>query len=267
MLSIFSPNSARHKAMYKSLYNTARYKQIDVLKKLIENNKNLDFNKSNDESWTAIMIACRYDNSEIIEELINCPEIDVDVNLRDNSGKSALLIAAKWGNTKSIEILLREGAKIDAQDNDGWSALMYASRFSFSTSSFATVKLLVNSGANLDLRNNNGWTALMLATRFSIIKTSRFLLKSGANINIINNHGQKLKDIVIEKRYKSVTKNLVDEILDFNKIKKFDNGVCPVCLDEIDKMKIFLPCGHCFHATCINAWFVQKETDTCPFKC
>ena len=62
------------------------------------------------------------DRSEL-EVLLDSPAL---IDIREEHGASALLMAAKAGNTKIVQMLLRAGANIELQDQQGWTALMHA---------------------------------------------------------------------------------------------------------------------------------------------
>ena len=49
-----------------------------------------------------------------------------DFSLRDNDGKTPLMVAAERKNIEGLKILLHAGADVFAQDNRGWLALTYA---------------------------------------------------------------------------------------------------------------------------------------------
>jgi ankyrin repeat protein len=79
-----------------------------------------------------------------------------------NNFSSALPLAAYQGNRDVIVLLLAQPhIKIDAQDVDGYTALMWAADHG----SLDIVDLLVNAGANPDLRNRRGETAATLAEK------------------------------------------------------------------------------------------------------
>ena len=82
------------------------------------------------------------------------------VDLQDNDGWSALMFASDNGHTEVIKLLHEHGAQVDLQNNGGWSALMTASLNGHTE----VVKLLNDYGAQLDLLNNDGWSALMVAS-------------------------------------------------------------------------------------------------------
>ena len=108
-----------------------------------------------------------------------------------------LLYYSLNGNTKGIEELLDEGIDINYRGDFGerknWTALMFACRFSNTTSSLDTVKLLLERGAYVNLKTNDGYTALMIAVRSSNIgsslETVKEILKYKVNVNSKNKYG------------------------------------------------------------------------------
>jgi len=87
-----------------------------------------------------------------------------DADKRDINGRTALMRASKDGNIRLMEDLIYSGANINAQDNDGWTPLMFASRFQKNEKA---VSLLIKKGADIKKKNNYGMTALILASGFS----------------------------------------------------------------------------------------------------
>lgn len=80
--------------------------------------------------------------------------------------------AAKVGNIEVLQEFLKHGFPIDIQDQSGYSALMMASYYGQKD----TVKLLLQQGANRCLRDKRGHTALMGAivkAEWSIAKQLR----------------------------------------------------------------------------------------------
>ncbi len=116
---------------------------------------------------------------------------------------SELFGAATNGQVDVIKRLLAEGVDVNRKDNSKWTALMLASRYSNTTSNLQTVKLLIDSGADLNLQNNNEWTALMLASvnssNDSSVETVKLLIESGADLNIKDDYGRTalIKSVII----------------------------------------------------------------------
>jgi len=67
--------------------------------------------------------------------------------------------------------LLKAGAKLDLQDADGRTALMYAAQ----ANDAASVRLLLSRGADRDLRDKAGGTALDLAAKENATEAAALL--------------------------------------------------------------------------------------------
>lgn len=124
------------------------------------------------ESYKSVYLL---DYLELDREIQHVPESAFDPNAgryqfienadaKDAEGRTLLMKAARDANIGMIENLLYSEANVNAADHDGWTALMFAARFSDSP---RTVELLLNAGAKAQAENNYGITALLLATGFS----------------------------------------------------------------------------------------------------
>ena len=83
-----------------------------------------------------------------------------DVNASDNDGSTALLYAAaERGTVQKLRELLDAGADVHARDNSRQTALMNVARFGTSES----MKVLLDAGADVDARNKENWTAYDIA--------------------------------------------------------------------------------------------------------
>ena len=91
---------------------------------------------------------------------------------KDNSGKTLLMKAAQSGNVEKIRQLLYSNANVNLKDNDGWTALMYAVRYS---ESYECVEELLQAGADSTIRNNYGSSAIILSACYN--KNSKILKK------------------------------------------------------------------------------------------
>ena len=79
------------------------------------------------------------------------------VNFRDRDGCTALMYAARNGDTRAVNALLRNGASVNVVDNDGETALMKAAA---SSCNEETVRALLSAGADLSARDHKGRNAL-----------------------------------------------------------------------------------------------------------
>ena len=135
------------------------------------------------EGWTALMMAVLRNNREMAELLV---QNKADVNMRNDSGETALIIAATHGDSGSgalaiVEMLLDHGADLDAetQDRTGNNALteaVYNKRIDI-------VRVLLRRGANVNKKSKLGRTALYFATTTGDPGLVADLLNHGSDIN------------------------------------------------------------------------------------
>ncbi|MBL7133093.1 MAG: ankyrin repeat domain-containing protein [Phycisphaerae bacterium] len=106
---------------------------------------------------------------------------------------SALLTAAKEGDTGAIRKLLSSGTKVDSRDQSGATPLFVASLFGRADAA----KLLIKKGADIKAaKGGDGSTALIVAAFFCHTDTVKLLLKSGADINTVNKRSDTPLDAV-----------------------------------------------------------------------
>ena len=79
------------------------------------------------------------------------------VNFRDRDGFTALMYAARNGDTEAVNVLLRNGASVNIADKEGETALMKAAA---SSCNEETVRALLSAGADLSVRDHKGRNAL-----------------------------------------------------------------------------------------------------------
>ena len=91
---------------------------------------------------------------EQVEQLMD----GVDINAKDDSGVTALMYAIWNGHIEIAKLLLERGAEVNVQDSGGWSPLMYAAWKGYSD----VAKLMLEKGAGADAKKGDGGTALDL---------------------------------------------------------------------------------------------------------
>ena len=133
----------------------------------------------------------------------------VDPNTVDPNGDPVLYMAARAGNTATVDVLLATKVNVDARsrfgdtplmgaaleghldivrklrargaavDFKGWTPLIYAATGGRND----IVAFLLDQGANVNAESPNGTTALMMAVREGKGSTVELLIKRGADVN------------------------------------------------------------------------------------
>ncbi|MCZ6914954.1 MAG: ankyrin repeat domain-containing protein [Rickettsia endosymbiont of Ixodes persulcatus] len=140
--------------------------------------------------------------------------IDNYINARDNKGNTQLIYSAKAENKDVIEVLIKYGAEIDVQGEDGMTALHWLAK----SGHLEPFKLLVNHGANPNIIDyTHGRTALHFAAAGSL-DIVKYLIEK--NPNIINCIASKSKATALHYAADSgkleIVKYLVEQGSDMN---------------------------------------------------
>ncbi len=107
-------------------------------------------------------------------------------DVKDATGRTALINAASKGSNNISQKLLSGGADVDARDNNGSTALMESARGDHRE----TTKVLLDKGADVNLTDNNGQTALVRAAVQGHAEIARMLINKGARIDIKDRSGR-----------------------------------------------------------------------------
>ncbi|MCF6177156.1 MAG: ankyrin repeat domain-containing protein [Victivallaceae bacterium] len=108
-------------------------------------------------------------------------------DLKDESGKTPLMIAALYNQKKVVDLLIKNKANIESVDKKGNTALLLSV---IRRDNLEVIKKLLNSGSNIDHADNYGKTAFIRALTLGHYKQADLLLKRGANINHLDKHGR-----------------------------------------------------------------------------
>ena len=125
-----------------ALYLASSIGNVDIVKTLLKYNSNR--NAETNTKLTPLMAAARGGYDEILnlflekdQDCINRNDGDdinndnndnyiKDIDLQDQYGRTALIIAASVGKTSTCKLLLKHGANINSQSDNGTTALMAA---------------------------------------------------------------------------------------------------------------------------------------------
>jgi len=145
---------------------------------------------------TELMDAIRTKNIQKVRETISAgANVNTNMDTTNQSGITPLMATAASPDAP-IEIgklLLEKGAKVNAKDWLGWTALMYASYYGQTE----LAKLLMNKGAEVNAKSNTGWTPLMYAAYTGQIEIGKLLIENGADVNAKTRAGETARAIAV----------------------------------------------------------------------
>jgi hypothetical protein len=107
-------------------------------------------------------------------------------DVRDATGRTALMNAASRGSNNISQKLLSKGADVNASDATGSTALMEAALGGHKE----TTKVLLDNGADVNRVDNNGQTALIRAASQGHTDIVRTLINQGARVDVKGRDGR-----------------------------------------------------------------------------
>ena len=132
-----------------------------------------EIRKTVHQSGAVLALATKANYTVIVEMLVKA---GVDINWRDETGETALHVAARFGHDECAEVILRgsETAKADlelVENSYSWTPLHVASV----DGHLSVVKLLIAFGADASRPDSSGWTAKEHAALRGHMDIARFL--------------------------------------------------------------------------------------------
>ena len=133
-------------------------------------------------------------------------------NAKDEGGGTPLHVAANFGQTEIVELLLGAGSGVNFRDGDGRSALFYA----VLSNEQEVMRLLLVKGADLTLQDKYGGTCLHPAASRGHTDAARLLLEAGANGNAKDREGKTPLYIAAYNGHTGTVALLVEKGADLN---------------------------------------------------
>ena len=126
----------------------------------------------------------------------------VDLESRTAQGTTPLMMAATVRNAELIRVLLKYGAKTEAVDSKGWSAVMIGAH----NGHVEGVEAMLQHGAEVDFGNPSDklQTALMVAAAAGKLEAVLVLVQHGADLDQIDAHGDTALNYAFSNRQQTV---------------------------------------------------------------
>ena len=198
--------------MWESLfYDAARKGFTYSVQNFLEKGANV--NVQDNLGKTALMLAARNGHTHTVRLLI---QNDADVNLQSSlaagPGYTALMGAAKEGHLEIVKLLIEAGAEINAQNHDGKTALVYAAKYGHDE----IVKILIEKGVNIHHQDQDGISVLMYAVGKDHSMICQVLIDAGVNVNTEDSEDFTPLMYASQNGHTEITKKLLDKGTDVN---------------------------------------------------
>ena len=131
---------------------------------------------------TPLVLAARFNHTDTLERLV---EAGANVESRDENKRTPIIWASWNGHTATVEKLASMGADVNAATEDGRTGLMLAAMAGHT----ATVEALAQLGADVNAARQSGSTGLILAAWAGHTATVEVLAQLGADVNAANKNG------------------------------------------------------------------------------
>ena len=114
-----------------------------------------------------------------------------NIELRDSTGETPLLIACIFGERETVQLLLKHNAYTEAVDRDHIAGLSFCSDRDDKTKSLEMAKALLNAGCNIDIRDYELNSPLLRVSEdINNMSFFKLFLNKGANKYVINKKGE-----------------------------------------------------------------------------
>lgn len=156
------------KAKIRKYFDAIKYHKDDVVLAMIKDGVHID--TQNSYGRTLLIEASWRNDLDLLER---CIELGANLDLQDNQGKTALMVAVRTGCLSYPHDLMQPliilklwlaGANADLQDIQGATALMHAAYWGNTNSVKALLALSAKNGINIGIKDNEGRTALEYAS-------------------------------------------------------------------------------------------------------
>jgi hypothetical protein len=152
-------NAARQSKLNAKLHDAASKGNTRRVEDLISRGASVDSGDGSNNGRTALMLAAAFGHTDTVNALAGTYNANVDAV--GQNGGTALMLAAGNGHTGTVNALAGTyNANVDAADKDGYTALIFAAFYGRTD----TVNALAGThNANVEAADKEGMTALMFA--------------------------------------------------------------------------------------------------------
>jgi len=132
--------------MEQRLYEAVEGGKVEKVRKILQENPEINVNWRGVNRRTALHVACNNGNDKITSLLLAHP--DIDVNQKSNGGWTPFIWVCFQGRTSCARLLLKDArVEVNEPEDDGHTPLWHAARWG----RLEVIKLWIASGREMDL--------------------------------------------------------------------------------------------------------------------
>ncbi|MGI2261738.1 ankyrin repeat domain-containing protein [Candidatus Cardinium hertigii] len=147
--------------------------------------------QQNHEGFTALIQAVVNNEKVMVEELLKC--CNPNLEIKDDEGHTALQYAAIFGHVDILKLLIDKKSNLETRDKEQRtpliSSVIQVKEIEPKTIR-DTIALLIKSGAVLDAQSDQGVTPLMHAVKNNVLDIATLLIDSKANLDVQDGRGR-----------------------------------------------------------------------------
>ena len=198
------------------LHIAARYGHLNLCRTLMSKH-NVDVQLPDHYGWTALHYFAKKGSYELVKAVAN---LGIDINLKTNDGKNCLHIAADYGHFSPCRTLIsKHNVDVQLPDHCGWTALHYFAREGI----YELVKTVADMGININLKTNNGKNCLHIAASSGHLNLCRTLIsKHNVDVELPDPDGWTALHYFVRNGNYELVKSVADMGVDIN--LKTNNG-------------------------------------------
>jgi ankyrin repeat protein len=161
--------------------------------------------------------AVENNNIDVVKEYLN--NYRENINNVDIYGNTALIIASRCNNNEIVDLLIDNGADVNKTNHHYDTALTWA----VYNGNFLITSTLINAGANTNVAYENGDTPLITAIKRGFVDIVKLLLNTNCNVNQSNKDKQTPLAIAANFNKKEIVKLLIDKGAELNNVDENNN--------------------------------------------
>jgi len=157
-----------------SLFEACAAGEVERVERLVEADRG-SIDTFSSDGWTPLHLASFFGHTKIVEMLL-AQGADVNARSRNHNGNTPLHAALAANHKMVAGLLIGQGADVNAADAAGWRPLHLAA----SNNNLDAIKALIAQGADVLAGNGEGRTPLSLAQEKNHRESAAFLRRHGA---------------------------------------------------------------------------------------